>query len=345
MTYNTFAVPDFLVEVNLTQPAGTFDLSYIQRAIFVCEAVEPITQTHGRAVEVVDPATGSVYIKDIASVADLAIYPEAAWVSSYFYKENIKTCDLVLVTNLADFVLFSEEIKGEINDRTFTAVVSADFDTIGVNTFDWFRGAVQHFTAVNAESTQKKITKLLVQPLVDLEEQKAEQAKFAGWFFNREDFWTPASPRLLDYQPTAFLGVKSEMDLARTNMLTFFGYYNLNAYCLNYQCGDVFDLELYYLEEIRRSVQQTLFVFLTSVKNFYTQENLDRITVLTLKTILRFSAPEYGFVSPTGTKVTPLVLAKIPAEDISNGIVRVQAFVRLNGVIRKIVVNVTNIGI
>jgi len=306
-----FALPDFLVEVNITDPPANFDLSYIQRVLFL----------------VLDTTldTPFEYQKDVVSADDIT-NTKGVYVKEYFYKTTVKSCDILYVeSSKAIDSALDQVTKDEINDRTFTCLIDLNItDPVGTLNFAFFKG--------DGVST----------PPVTTAEGNKELAKFGSYFVNRSNFFFPVSPKTVDYSPKYPIATTTEMQTVSDNNMSFFAYYNGVAYITRYAIGDQGNLNIYYLEQIRRSIQESLFNFLTRQGNtFYTQENLNIITNRTLSAILQFSTPNFGFVNPQGTKVDELILADIPKQDIKDEVVRVTASVNINNVIQKIIVNVS----
>ena len=332
-----FALPDFLVEVNITDPPANFDLSYIQRILFL----------------VLDASLGTdfEYQKDVVSADDIT-NSKADHIKEYFYKTTVKSCDILYVANSTaiDSVL-DQTTKDEINDRTFTCSIDMNIsDPINTLDFDFFKGVYQNavFNSLVNVNVVPKYTIFyftgdgVSTPPVTTAEGNKELAKFGSYFVNRSNFFFPVSPKTVDYNPNFPLDTTTGMQTISDNNMSFFAYYNGVAYITRYAIGDQGNLNVYYLEQIRRSIQESLFNFLTRQGNtFYTQENLNIITNRTLNAILQYSTPNFGFVNPQGTKVDELILADIPKQDIDDQIVRVTASVNINNVIQKIIVNVS----
>lgn len=325
-----FALPDFLVEVNITDPPANFDLSYIQRILFLVldtSATLPFE-----------------YQKDVVSADDIT-NPAGDHVKDYFYKTAVKSCDILYVANFTaiDSVL-DQVTKDEINDRTFTCSIDGRGDR---NTLDFafFKGVYQtyNFNTFEDASLIPDTTLFYFKAQTpSVNGANSEMAKFGSYFVNRSNFFFPVSPKTVDYSPQYPLDTTTEMTSASDNNMSFFAYYNGVAYITRYAIADQVNLNVYYLEQIRRSIQESLFNFLTRQGNtFYTQENLNIITNRTLNAILQYSTPQFGFVNPQGTKVDELILADIPSQDIKDSIVRVTASVNINNVIQKIIVNVS----
>lgn len=326
-----FALPDFLVEVNITDPPANFDLSYIQRILFL----------------VLDPSLTPdfEYQKDVVSADDIT-NTAGVYVKEYFYKTDVKSCDILYVkdSTAIDSVL-DQATKDEINDRTFTCSIDLSIsDPLNLD-FAFFKGVYQYASfnvLVDVNNIPKYTILYFKSNSATLFDGKQELAKFGSYFVNRSNFFFPISPKTLDYSPNFPLTTTTEMQTASDNNMSFFAYYNGVAYLARYFVHEQGNLNVYYLEQIRRSIQESLFNFLTRQGNtFYTQSNLNIITNRTLNAMLQYSKPEFGFVNPQGTKVNELVLADIPKTDIDNQIVRVTAFVNINNTIQKIVVNVS----
>lgn len=328
-----FALPDFLVEVNITDPPANFDLSYIQRILFL----------------VLDTSLGTPfeYQKDVVS-ADNITNTAGDYVKEYFYKTTVKSCDILYVADSTAIDSVLDQItKDEINDRTFTCSVDMNItDPINTLDFAFFKGVYQ-FAVFNSVVDVNVVPRYTILYFKDdatptITEGNEELAKFGSYFVNRSNFFFPVAPKTVDYNPEYPLDTTTEMQTASDNNMSFFAYYNGVAYITRYAISDQNNLNVYYLEQIRRSIQESLFNFLTRQGNtFYTQENLNIITNRTLNAILQYSAPQFGFVNPQGTKVDELILADIPNQDIKDSIVRVTASVNINNVIQKIIVNVS----
>ena len=330
-----FALPDFLVEVNITDPPANFDLSYIQRILFL----------------VLDTSlsTDFEYQKDVVSADDIT-NSKANHVKEYFYKTTVKSCDILYVKNSTaiDSVL-DQVTKDEINDRTFTCSIDMHIsDPANTLDFAFFKGVYQLAVFNSLVNVAPKYTIFYFKgdgvstPPVTTAEGNKELAKFGSFFANRSNFFFPVAPKTVDYSPNFPLETTTEMQTVSDNNMSFFAYYNGVAYITRYAIGDQGNLNVYYLEQIRRSIQESLFNFLTRQGNtFYTQENLNIITNRTLNAILQYSTPNFGFVNPQGTKVDELILADIPKQDIEDQVVRVTASVNINNVIQKIIVNVS----
>ncbi len=338
-----FALPDFLVEVNITDPPANFDLSYIQRILFL----------------VLDTglSTDFEYQKDVVSADDIT-NSKANHVKEYFYKTTVKSCDILYVKNSTAIDSVLDQItKDEINDRTFTCSIDMNIlDPLGLTDpadaldFAFFKGVYQYGQINNIVDVNviPRYTILYFKgdgvstPPPTIAEGNKELAKFGSFFVNRSNFFFPVAPKTVDYSPNFPLETTTEMQSASDNNMSFFAYYNGVAYITRYGIGDQGNLNVYYLEQIRRSIQESLFNFLTRQGNtFYTQENLNIITNRTLNAILQYSTPNFGFVNPQGTKVDELILADIPKQDIEDQVVRVTASVNINNVIQKIIVNVS----
>lgn len=328
-----FALPDFLVEVNITDPPANFDLSYIQRILFL----------------VLDTSLGTPfeYQKDVVSADDIT-NTAGDHVKDYFYKTAVKSCDILYVASSTAIDSVLDQItKDEINDRTFTCSIDMNItDPINTLDFAFFKGVYQLavFNSIVDVNVVPRYTILYFKddatPIIT--DGNKELAKFGSYFVNRSNFFFPVSPKTVDYNPEYPLDTTTEMQTASDNNMSFFAYYNGVAYITRYAIADQGNLNIYYLEQIRRSIQESLFNFLTRQGNtFYTQENLNIITNRTLSAILQYSAPQFGFVNPQGTKVDELILADIPSQDIKDSIVRVTASVNINNVIQKIIVNVS----
>jgi len=325
-----FALPDFLVEVNITDPPANFDLSYIQRVLFL----------------VLDTTldTPFEYQKDVVSADDIT-NTKGAYVKEYFYKTTVKSCDILYVeSSTAIDSALDQVTKDEINDRTFTCLIDLNItDPVGTLNFAFFKGVYQlaQFSIINVNIIPRYTILYLSGPSSATEGNK-ELAKFGSYFVNRSNFFFPVSPKTVDYSPKYPIATTTEMQTVSDNNMSFFAYYNGVAYITRYAIGDQGNLNIYYLEQIRRSIQESLFNFLTRQGNtFYTQENLNIITNRTLNAILQYSTPQFGFVNPQGTKVDELILADIPKQDIKDEVVRVTASVNINNVIQKIIVNVS----
>lgn len=333
-----FALPDFLVEVNITDPPANFDLSYIQRILFL----------------VLDPnlTPAFEYQKDVVSVDDITRV-SGVYVKEYFYKTDVKSCDILYVkdSKAIDSVL-DQLTKDEINNRTFTCSIDLSItDPLGVidplDTLDFafFKGVYQYArfnVLVDVNNIPRYTILSFKSNTATLLEGKQELAKFGSFFVNRSNFFFPVSPKTVDYSPNFTLKTTTEMQTASDNNMSFFAYYNGVAYITRYAIADQGNLNVYYLEEIRRAIQKSLFNFITRQGNtFYTQSNLNIITNRTLNAMLQYSKPDFGFVNPQGTKVNELVLADIPKTDIDNQTVKVTAFVNINNTIQKIIVNVS----
>ncbi len=334
-----FALPDFLVEVNITDPPANFDLSYIQRILFL----------------VLDTslATDFEYQKDVVSADDIT-NAKGVYVKEYFYKTTVKSCDILYVADSTAIDSVLDQItKDEINDRTFTCSIDMNIlDPLGILDpadaldFAFFKGVYQ-YGQINNIVDVNVIPRYTIfyfkgDGTLTTAEGNKELAKFGSFFVNRSNFFFPVSPKTVDYSPKFPLETTTEMQTASDNNMSFFAYYNGVAYITRYAIADQGNLNVYYLEQIRRSIQESLFNFLTRQGNtFYTQENLNIITNRTLSAILQFSTPNFGFVNPQETKVDELILADIPKQDIEDQIVRVTASVNINNVIQKIIVNVS----
>jgi hypothetical protein len=325
-----FALPDFLVQVNITDPPANFNTNYIQRILFL------VLDTSA--------TTSFEYQKDVTS-ADDVINPAGDHVKDYFYKTTVKSCDILYVADFTaiDSVL-DQQTKDEINDRTFTVSLDGRGDRNALD-FAFFKGLYQTYNFNTYEDASLLTNTSLFYfkaQTPSVNGANSEMAKFGSFFVNRSNFFFPISPKTVDYSPLYPLDTTTEMQTASDNNMSFFAYYNGVAYLSRYFVSDQGNLNVYYLEEIRRAIQESLFNFLTRQGNtFYTQSNLNIITNRTLNAMLQYSKPEFGFVNPQGTKVDELVLADIPKTDIDNQIVRVTAFVNINNTIQKIVVNVS----
>jgi hypothetical protein len=334
-----FALPDFLVEVNISDPPANFDLSYIQRILFL----------------VLDTSLGTPfeYQKDVVSADDIT-NTKGVYVKEYFYKTTVKSCDILYVADSTVIDSMLDQItKDEINDRTFTCSIDMNItDPLGIANpadaldFAFFKGVYQFavFNSIVDVNIVPKYTILYFKydaTPTNIAGNK-ELVKFGSYFVNRSNFFFPVAPKTIDYNPKYPINTTTEMQTASDNNMSFFAYYNGVAYITRYAIADQDNLNVYYLEQIRRSIQESLFNFLTRQGNtFYTQENLNIITNRTLNAILQYSAPNFGFVNPQGTKVDELILADIPNQDIKDSIVRVTASVNINNVIQKIIVNVS----
>ena len=328
-----FALPDFLVEVNITDPPANFNLTYIQRILFL----------------VLDTSlsTDFEYQKDVVSADDIT-NPAGDYVKDYFYKTAVKSCDILYVADFTAIDSVLDQItKDEINDRTFTCSIDMNItDPINTLDFAFFKGVYQ-FAVFNSLVNVNVVPRYTILYFKDdgtptTTDGNEELAKFSSYFVNRSNFFFPVAPKTVDYNPKYPLDTTTEMQPASDNNMSFFAYYNGVAYITRYAIADQSNLNLYYLEQIRRSIQESLFNFLARQGNtFYTQENLNIITNRTLNAILQYSEPQFGFVNPQGTKVDELILADIPSQDIKDSIVRVTASVNINNVIQKIIVNVS----
>lgn len=332
-----FALPDFLVEINITDPPANFNLSYIQRILFL----------------VLDTSLGTdfEYQKDVVSADDITNIA-GVYVKEYFYKTTVKSCDILYVADSTAIDSVLDQItKDEINDRTFTCSIDMNIpDPLGLADpadaldFAFFKGVYQYGQINNIVDVNviPRYTVLYFKGNGTTAEGNKELAKFGSYFVNRSNFFFPIAPKTLDYNPEYPLETTTEMQTASDNNMSFFAFYNGVAYIASYAIADQGNLNVYYLEQIRRSIQESLFNFLTRQGNtFYTQENLNIITNRTLSAILQYSEPQFGFVNPQETKVDELILADIPKEDIKDSIVRVTASVNINNVIQKIIVNVS----
>lgn len=336
-----FAYPDHVVDVNIIEQTSTFNLSYIQRVLFI------VTDS--------DLAAGTInYVTDVESSTSLPTAGDYV-TQYYFYKENVKSCDVLFIaTDIFDLdSILTQEQKDTINDRTFTCSLDLRVGTPDVLTYTFFKGITQWSSNVFLDTTNLNRQTVLLNKTntPEINNENKELARFASWFVNRDNFFNTVGNKALDYiyNDSEYFDVltKEDLDLARQNNMTYFSAFNGISYCAGYNAGQYFQIIPYYEEQIRRAVQQNLFLFITgSPQPFYNQINVNLAYTIALNTVLVYSKPPFGFVNPQATFVKRTKFSDIPASDIKDGILRINMEVDFYSVIRQIKVDIqTTVGL
>lgn len=336
-----FAFPDYLVDVNIIEAPPTFDTSYIQRILFL--VVDPVLPTDYE------------YHQDITSADQVDSLPALThYVKEYFYKNDVKSCDILVVKNpLGGPTGFEELIKANdpqiiefINDRTFTCSVDISIPLTTL-VFTTFRGVFQSVSVgvfIDANVLNKTTMFYFEDSVIPgtVLQFNQEMARLGSFFVNRQNFFNPVSPKTIDFTASFPVTTTADMNTANANGMTFTAIFNGLSYIADFTTGNKTGLKVYYLEQIRRAVQEACFGFLTTVGNtFYNQENLNIITTVALNAVLVYSVSPFGFVNEKGTKVDNLILENIPKVDRDARIVRLEMSVLIFDNIERIKVNIS----